>query len=220
VNSNLKVYFISGLAADRTVFRHIQLPSHCEPVYLDWIPPQKNESLATYALRMAEKINPDEKFSLIGLSMGGMITVEICRHFNPVHTILISSISSSAHLPKYYRYLGALQLHRSIPISLFQKGAVIRRMFTSETVEDKRMLRAMINRSDADFIRWAFDAILNWRSAELSSNIVHIHGSNDKILPRRLTKPTHIIPRAGHLMILNRAGEINGILAEIFGSEW
>ncbi len=211
----MKVYFISGLGADRSIFKHIQLPSHCQPVYLDWIPPFKNESLAGYAQRLAEKINPSENFSLVGLSMGGMISVEITRHFKPLHTILISSISSSRHLPKYYRYLGALQLHKYIPISLMQNGAILKRLFTFETAEDKRMLKVMIRRIDVDFIRWGMEAILKWKSAEPPGRIIHIHGTHDEILPRRFTRPTHLISKGGHLMVMNRAGEINRILAEV-----
>ena len=41
----MKVYFVSGLAADKRVFKHIILPVGFETVYLDWITPLKNESL-------------------------------------------------------------------------------------------------------------------------------------------------------------------------------
>jgi hypothetical protein len=39
-----KVYFISGLGADSRVFSFLDL-SYFEPVFLDWLPPQKKESL-------------------------------------------------------------------------------------------------------------------------------------------------------------------------------
>ncbi|RYD69520.1 MAG: hypothetical protein EOP53_27030, partial [Sphingobacteriales bacterium] len=65
----MKVYFISGLAADCRVFKRIQLPAGFESVYLDWIPPLPNESLQSYAMRMAESIDTNEPFALVGLSM-------------------------------------------------------------------------------------------------------------------------------------------------------
>ena len=79
------------------------------------------------------------------------------------------------------------------------------------------MLKAMIRRTDVGFIRWALEAILNWKNEEASQNLVHIHGTHDEILPKRFTKPTHMIHKGGHLMILNRAAEINRILAEVLG---
>jgi pimeloyl-ACP methyl ester carboxylesterase len=215
----VKVYFISGLGADRSIFKHIQLPSHCKPVFLDWISPVKNESLADYALRLSKKIDPAEKFSLIGLSMGGMIAVEIARHFNPLHVVLISSVPSSQHLPKYYHYLGILKLHKFLPISLFQKGALLKRLFTTETAEDKRMLKVMIRKTDVHFIRWGLEAILTWKNEKVPQNIIHIHGTHDEILPKRFTKPTHTINKGGHLMVMNRAGEINRILVEVLRKE-
>jgi pimeloyl-ACP methyl ester carboxylesterase len=215
----VKVYFIPGLGADSSVFKYIHLPPHCQPVYLDWVVPHKNESLSDYALRMAEKIDRSEAFSLVGLSMGGMIGVEIARHFKPLRTILISSIPSSLHLPAYYRYLGALWLHKFIPVSLFQKGAILKRLFTAEKAEDKRMLKAMIRKTDVNFIRWAMEAILAWKNEDGIQELVHIHGTHDEILPKRFTRPTHVINRGGHLMIMNRAEEINRILAEVLGSE-
>ena len=211
----MKVYFISGLGADRRVFKNIQLPSQYQPVYLDWIPPLKNETLADYALRLAKPIDTTESFSLIGLSLGGMMAVEIASHFQPVHTILISSISSSGHLPKYYRLLGKLQLHKFLPVSIVKQTSLIKRFFSAKTTEDKKMLESMIRNMDVPFMRWALGAVLSWRFTTPLQNMFHIHGSYDEILPLRFAKPTHIIRKAGHLMVLNKAAEINQILADI-----
>jgi pimeloyl-ACP methyl ester carboxylesterase len=211
----MKVYFVSGLAADSRVFKNICLPQHCEPVFLEWIEPLKNESLKDYALRMAGSINTAEPFALIGLSMGGMITAEIARQYKPAVVILISSIPGSAQLPFYFKAAGAVRLHKLVPVSLVKSAAKIKRVFTSESAEDKIMLKQIIQDSDSRFIHWAMDAILKWRCDALPQPYVHIHGSKDEILPMRFTNPTHIIPKAGHLMVMNRAGEINSILQEV-----
>ena len=49
----MKVYFLSGLGADKTVFQFLDL-DFCEPVFIEWIPPHKNESLPDYALRLKD----------------------------------------------------------------------------------------------------------------------------------------------------------------------
>ncbi len=211
----MKVYFICGLAADSRVFKNIQLPVGHQPVYLDWIRPEKNESLSNYSLRLAKDIDAAEKFSLIGLSMGGMIAIEIAKHFKPVSTILISSVPSAEHLPKYYLVAAFMHLHQLIPISFIQKISVLKRLFSTETAEDKIMLKNMIRKSDPYFIRWAMNAVLTWENKELPQQLFQIHGGKDAILPRRYTKPTHIINSGGHLMIMNKAKEINAILNEL-----
>jgi len=215
----MKVYFICGLAADRRVFKHIVLPPSHEPVYLDWIRPEQHESLSNYALRMAKNIDTNENFSLIGLSMGGMIAIEIAKKFPPAFTLLISSIPSSEHLPKYYRVAGSFKLQQFIPISLIRRVAVLKRLFTTETSEDKEMLKDMIRKSDPYFIRWAMNAVLSWENRNIPENLFQIHGGRDAILPGRYTAPTHTILTGGHLMIMNHASEINVILEKIFAGD-
>jgi pimeloyl-ACP methyl ester carboxylesterase len=215
----LKVYFISGLAADSTVFKYLQLPSHCEAIYLDWLKPEENESLTSYTTRLMQGVNPNEKFSVVGLSFGGMIASEIAKRSNPEHVILISSVPSIQHLPGYFKLAAKLRLHKLVPISFIQHAAILKRLFTTETPDDKKMLKAMIRKSDPFFIRWAMNAVLTWDNCDVPANLCHIHGTKDEVLPYRFTKPTHTIKTGGHLMVLNRAREINKILAEVLGKE-
>jgi pimeloyl-ACP methyl ester carboxylesterase len=211
----VKVYFISGLAADSRVFKNIRLPEGFAAVYLDWIPPLKDESLRDYAMRLAEKIDSSERFILIGLSMGGMIAVEIANRLNAFLTVLIASIPLSSQLPYYFRFAARLYLHKMIPIALMKNASVAKRLFTTETKEDKELLKTIIRESDPEFIRWSLTAVLHWRNEVAPEKLIHIHGSRDEILRMKFTKPTHIIAKAGHLMVMNRAEEINRILEQV-----
>jgi len=210
----VKVYFISGLAADRRIFKNILLPERFEPVYLDWAPPEKNETLRAYSLRLAEKIDRSEKFVLVGLSMGGIVAVEIANHIPAALTIIISSIPISKNLPPYFRFAARLYLHHFVNIKLMKVAAIAKRFFTTETKEDKEMLKTIIRESDPAFIKWALLAILQWDNDVAPENLIHIHGNRDEILLFKYTKPTHIISRAGHMMVMNRANEINEILKD------
>jgi pimeloyl-ACP methyl ester carboxylesterase len=212
----LKVYFISGLGADERVFKNIHLPPQYEVVHLNWIHPNSNESLKDYALRLAQKIDRSEKFALVGLSLGGMVAIEIAKAYHPEKTVLISSIPLSRHMPVYFRWAGYLQLHKIVPIWFVKKMARAKRLFSTETSQDKNMIRAMIDQCDPAFIRWAFHAALSWKNEELPSNLTHIHGMKDEVLPMRFTKPGFVIEKAGHLMVMTKAGKINKILSEIF----
>jgi pimeloyl-ACP methyl ester carboxylesterase len=213
----LKVYFISGLGADARVFRHIRLPSGYEPVHLNWLPPGRKESLRSYALRMSEKIDAQEKFGIVGLSFGGMLAVEIAKLLQPGFIILISSIPCSGHLPPYYRLAGFLKLHRIIPMRLIRTASIFKRNFTKEKSDDKRMLTEMIRDSDPVLIRWALNAIITWKCTDPPGNFIHIHGTHDGILPCRYTRPTHKIHKGTHLMVLTKSREINRVLAEELG---
>ncbi len=214
----MKVYFISGLAADKRVFKHIILPIGFEIVYLDWITAIRNESLESYSLRLAEKIDPTEEFSLIGLSMGGMIATEISKKLNPVTTILLSSVPSYKHFPLRFRIAYFLRLHKMMPTSVLKSASIMKRFFSNEDPQDKIILKQVIKDSDIGFIRWAIDAILKWKNEDIPENIYQIHGTNDLVLPIRFTNPNHTIPKAGHLMVMGRANELNKIIGEVLSS--
>ena len=210
----MKVYFISGLAADKRVFKYIQLPTGCEAVFLDWILPEKDESLASYALRLAEKIDSSAPFGLIGLSFGGMLAIEIAKQYKPAITILISSVPVAKQLPGYFRMVGKMGLHKIVPVSLLKSSAATKRFFTREKNADKKLLWEIINESDAGLIRWSVDAILNWQNEIVPQPLWHIHGTRDEILPVRFTHPTHTVPKHGHMLVMTAAGRVNELLAE------
>lgn len=211
----MRVYFISGLAADKRVFKYIQLPEGYEIVHLDWISPLPGETLGQYAQRLAAGIDTTQPFALVGLSMGGMIASEISSQYSPVKTILISSVPSPGHLPGYFKWLGAANVHRLVPVSLVKSASIVKRLFTVETAEDKKVLRQIIRESDTRFIRWAMNAIVKWKMPNAPASMVHIHGTRDEVLPIRYVQPTHRIDKGGHLMVMDRYSEINQILAEV-----
>jgi pimeloyl-ACP methyl ester carboxylesterase len=211
----MKVYFISGLAADSRIFKHIRLPNSYEIVHLNWISPQKNESLGHYALRLAEKIDTTEPFALVGLSMGGMIASEIAMKFKPVATILISSAPCYQHLPPQLKMAYYLRLYKWVPISLLKKISIYKRALAPDSEEDKMTMKQVIKESDPAIIRWALYAILSWRNETIPTPIWHIHGTKDEIIPIRYTHPTHRILNANHLMVMSRAAEINEFIKEV-----
>jgi len=211
-NSIMKVYFISGLAADKRVFKYIQLPTGCEAVHLEWIVPEKADTLVSYAIRLAEKINRDEPFALVGLSFGGMLATEIAKLYKPAATILISSVPVANHLPGYFRMAGKIGLHKLVPVSLMKTSAATKRFFTREKNDDKKLLWEIINESDNSLIRWSINAILNWQNETMPHPVWHIHGTRDEILPVRFTRPTHTISKHGHMLVMTCPGVVNEIL--------
>lgn len=211
----MKAYFISGLAADKKAFQKIILPAAYEPVFLDWIPPQKNESLSNYARRFSSLIKNDDAFILIGLSFGGMLASEIARLRSPLKTIIISSLASSNELPWYFRSAGRVGLHKAVPIKFLKAGSMLKNFMGARSKEDKAIIYHYARAADPDLIRWSIQAIVNWNQPERLPGIVHLHGSNDHMLPLKYTHADFVIKGGGHLMIFNRAAEVNKILNEV-----
>lgn len=211
----MNVYFIPGLGADKRVFKNIKLPPEYEVQHIDWLRPEKEETLTGYAKRLADGIPDNDPWILVGLSFGGMLATEISKIRKPEKTILIASVSSPDELPYYFKWTSVLRLHERVPIQLFKQASIAKRLFTTETSEDKELLKAIIQESDPAFLRWAMGAILGWQTNQHPEGLYHIHGTGDRLLPARFTHPTHFVKGGGHLMVMNRAMEINLLLAEI-----
>jgi len=211
----LKAYFISGLGADKKAFQKIKLPSAYEPVFLDWIAPQKNESLSNYARRFSSLIKNDDAFILIGLSFGGMLASEIARLRSPMKTIIISSLASSNELPWYLKNAGRVGLHKAVPIKFLKAASILKNFMGVRSKEDKAIIYNYAKSADPDLVRWSIGAIVNWNYPDRLPGIVHLHGSDDRMLPLKYTHPDFVIKGGGHLMIFNKADEVNDILKEL-----
>jgi pimeloyl-ACP methyl ester carboxylesterase len=212
----MNVYLIPGLAADERVFRHIRLPEGYHPQILQWVRPEPKESLASYAMKLAEQIDRSAPFTLVGLSFGGMLATEIAKRLQPHKTVLISSVPHSSQLPSYYRWAWRIGVQYIMTPTVIKSGVMIKRLLTAEAPEDKKIIVEMARDMDPEFVRWAMWTIVHWKTTEGSvPGCMHIHGSADGILPCRFTRPSHLVPKAGHLMIFNQADRINALLAEI-----
>lgn len=211
----MKAYFISGLGADKQAFKNIKLPAGYEPVFLDWIPPQKDEPLYNYAHRFSSLIKNNDAFILIGLSFGGMLASEIARIRKPLKTIIISSIATADELPWYFKRAGSIGLHKKMPIRFLKAATVVNRIIGAGSPEDKAIVYNYVKYAKPDFIRWSLDAIINWGQHERLPGIVHLHGSNDHLLPLKFIHPDFVVKDGGHLMVLNKAAEVNKILNEV-----
>jgi pimeloyl-ACP methyl ester carboxylesterase len=211
----VKAYFISGLGADKRAFYKIQLPVNYEAVHLDWIKPLPNEPFTDYAKRFSELIKRGEDFILIGLSFGGMLACEIAKLIPPQKLIIISSVSCYNELPWYFKIGGRLGLHRIISPAVYKQATLLNRFMGAGDREMKSIVYSYVNNIDPVFIRWSLNIIVNWSHVDRPPNLIHIHGTNDHLLPCKYVKANYVVEKGGHLMVMNKAEEINKILGEI-----
>jgi pimeloyl-ACP methyl ester carboxylesterase len=211
----LNVYFISGIGADHRYFTHVRLPEGFEARHIHWIEPQPNEVLPDYAFRLAQQIDTTQPFVLSGLSLGGIMAVEIAKRIPPVCTILISSIPLSSQLPPLYKLAGALKLGQLIPPALLKMAAITKHNLSMPGAENRKLMRQVIRDGDNANIRWSLNAVLQWKNDVLPQPLFHLHGTRDEVFPFRRTTPTHIIPKGGHMFLMSRAETVNRILGEI-----
>jgi hypothetical protein len=214
----MTLYFLSGLGADKRAFKYLTFPINTKTVFIEWIAPNKNETLKEYALRLSQCIDTSSPFILIGLSFGGILATEILEFVQPQKTILISSASRRQELPFYYRIAGFLRVNKLLPAKATNRSnALTYWMFGIQNREDKILLKEILNSTDTIFSKWAINGILNWERKINHKDLIRIHGDLDRVLPIINFKPNYLLKGAGHFMIVNRAKEISKILNSDIG---
>ena len=207
------IYIISGLGADKRMFQNFSFEGY-NVIHIDWIFPLENENLQNYALRISENIK-DENAILIGLSFGGILSVEISKIKKIKKVFLLSSAKTKFEIPFYYRVLGKLNLLRIIPSSILKRlNSLTYLVFGAKTNFEKNLLKDIIKNTDKHFLKWALHQIMNWKNENYSENIVHIQGDSDLILPHNFIKYDYLIKGGTHFMTLNQSKEIETIIIE------
>jgi pimeloyl-ACP methyl ester carboxylesterase len=208
------IYMFSGLGADSLAFQNLRLPGY-KLVYIDWIPPQKSESLEHYASRIKSQITTPDPI-VIGLSFGGMVSVEVAKQIPVRKLILISSAKTKHDLAtgSYFLFKN-LRLYKIIPSPLLKRtNFLVYSLFGVKSEQDKKALTEILSINEGPFFRWAMNNILNWKNETIPPHLIHIHGTADKIIPYRAVKADYGIKGGGHFMVLNHADTISNIILD------
>ena len=208
------VYCISGLGANEKVFSHLDFGDN-KVTFLKWKLPLKNEPISDYAKRMAAEIK-DENPILIGLSFGGMMSIEIAKILPLEKVILISSIKNLHEMPFFMRIAGKLKLDKMIPLKPYKfLNSYQNYRLGVETKEQRELVNIYRNSVNQQYLDWAIHVILNWKNEWVPEQLIHIHGESDRIFPVKKLKANYLIGGGGHMMLINNAKEVNKILKEI-----
>ncbi len=204
----MKIYFLSGLGADETVFYGLNLPG-VERVYLDWMPPLSTERIEAYAQRMANRITEPDPI-IAGLSFGGMMAMEIAKLIPVKQLILISSAKTQKELPPYFTICRHIPLHKILPLqSVANSNKLLGFFFGVRTHSQKERLKKIIRNTTQGFNQWAINALVHWENETINAPVFHIHGNVDKLLPLSFVQTDIVIEEGNHFMIMQKAMEIS-----------
>ncbi len=207
------IYCLSGLGADQRIFVRTEIEG-ARLIHLPWVAFDKHDEMACYAQKMAAQID-EENPLILGLSFGGMLATEIALQRPVRHVFLVSSAKGKHELPDVNGTIKYLIQHDLIPYGLFtQPNKILYNQFGADTPGAKEMLNNIMKDTDPDFLGWAFKAILNWQNARVPSNITHIHGTADKVLKPAFITADYWLNGGTHMMIYNRAPEVNRLLSD------
>ncbi len=217
-----KIFIFSGLGADHRVFHKMNFHEF-EPVYIHWLEPLKKETIQNYALRISKQITESNPL-VIGISFGGMMAIEVSKFLPFQKLILIASAKSKQEIPLLYRVLGTLKVPLFFPMKWLKKSNRLSYFVFGVTAqEDRKNLDAIYNDTSPSYLRWALNIVCTWQNEGLSwncipapKNLLHIHGTNDRILYFSNIKNVVPIPNGGHLLPLTETQKLEELILKFF----
>lgn len=215
-----KLFLIAGLGADRRLFDKLELPGY-ELVHVDWIEPEQQDTIVTYVQKLIAHYQIPHGANVIGVSLGGIMTVEMSGMIPLNKAIIISSIKDAAEIPSYFKLFRNVPVYKILPHRFYVAGGnLIKPLFGPTKGKTGFLFVDMIRHTSPVFMRWAMHAILRWQPKPVTGKIYHIIGNKDLIFPhKRIKTATHVIERGSHDMVYTRGKEVSHIILEILNNE-
>jgi pimeloyl-ACP methyl ester carboxylesterase len=206
----MKIYAISGLGADARVYNPLKkfLNIHA----LEWIDPNPQESIESYAKRLAEPINTAEEFCLMGVSLGGLMLCEMNKFLQPKTNFLLSSVAHYKELRGIYRVLGILHADKLVPLALFNPPNSFVAPFLG--LKDTALIKDFAAMENTRRSKWFVQQLIRWRNTDIPSPLVRIHGTKDLLMPFRNIPETHVIQGGTHVIVIEEAEQIAQIIKQ------
>lgn len=204
------MYLIPGMGSDGRMYDSL-LAQYPNAEVIEFIRPYHKETIEEYAQRMATMIDTSKPFHLLGTSLGGIIAVEIAKFLKPEKLILIASAKCRDELPGRLRLLKAVKIYRLIKAERVKqlKSRKIKKAAKKNAALDKNKLLAMNDEADEAFIDWAGDAVINWSGKKnYRKDIIHFHGTKDRLFPIRFIKNCIPVNGKDHFMALTIDDEL------------
>jgi pimeloyl-ACP methyl ester carboxylesterase len=211
-----RLLMIPGLGADARLFepQRAVLP---ELEVLEWIPARGEESFEAYAARLAERIPRDPPPVLVGVSMGGMIAVQVAERLGARGVVLVSSCTSrrAINIAAY----PIEWISRPLPdraLDRLRRSRIAGRViFGQHSPRQREQLMAMLVDTPLPFLRWAGRAILRWRGpGQITVPIRQIHGKRDRVIVPYRVRADRWIAGGGHLLNITHPAEVNEFIVD------
>lgn len=211
------LYLLSGQGSDERIYQEMNWDrNQFQTVYLPYLIPNRGEKMNAYSKRMDKSIDTTSPYSIIGVSLGGMLASEMKTFLSPEKVIIISSAKCRSELPFWYRIQRYLPIYAFVPKGLLKAGSLMAQpLFEPDRKSHKEVFIAMLKAKNREFTKRSIRMIMNWEKEDCDSEIIHIHGEADNTLPIKKVKPTHIVEKRSHKMALTGAKEVSGIINEV-----
>lgn len=216
MTNKIPVYFMPGLAASSAIFERISFPvDDFEIIHLEWVIPNKKESLSDYAKRISENITHENPV-LIGVSFGGILVQEMAKFVKARKVIIISSVKSNLEFPQRFKMAKITKVYKLIPTSLIMNVEKLSKFSFGNKINQRlKLYEKFLSVRNIDYLEWAIEQVILWDRTEADKNVIHIHGDADEIFPIQNIQNSILVSGGTHIMILNKFRWLNANLPRI-----
>ncbi len=207
------IYLFPGQGSDKRIFDSLSFDTSFVIRYIEYSTPEKGTTLPQYAKILSNQIDTSNEFILIGVSLGGMICVELCEMINPKKAIIISSAKNRSELPFRYKFQRVFPIYKVFSARFLLFGAkFLQPIVEPDRKKNKATFKSMLAQKNPKYIKRTIEMIIKWDRELYSNKVVHIHGDNDHTLPIRRINCDYRINHGSHMMTLTRFEIINEVL--------
>jgi hypothetical protein len=207
------IYAIPGFGTTAHLFSNLTIKS-AELIVLDWPLAEADDTMQTYARKFLPQIDTTTPFCLLGVSFGGMLCGELSRLVKPQKIFLISSSKFRKELPWFIRIFKHIPLYKYVSESRHRKLAYHGRWMIGFSKAFMPEFMEMVNSMNDNYFMHCIHIIVNWNRSDTPENVLHIHGSGDRLILYGGVKPHHTIKGGSHAMVVFRADEISSLIEE------
>ncbi|MCB0458329.1 MAG: alpha/beta hydrolase [Flavobacteriaceae bacterium] len=214
--SKTHIYFVPGLAAGKEIFKNIILSEDTYELHIiEWLLPDKKESLSAYAKRMASLVTENNSV-LIGVSFGGVMVQEMAAFLKLKKLIIISSVKCRSELPKRFTVAKLTKAYKLLPTGLVATAGDLARFAIGHRSKKRlKLYDEYLSVKDKVYLDWAIENMINWSRKEPSKEVYHIHGDIDPVFPIKNIKNVITLENGSHIMILNKGSKVSKLVQNI-----
>ncbi len=212
----IHVYMMPGMAAEPTIFNRIRLPENQFQIHwLEWMIPEDNETLESYAKRMITKID-HENIVLLGVSFGGVLVQEMSKFMKLRKLIVVSSVKSKHELPKRMKIAKFMKAYKYAPTQLLSNLDVLKKYAFNDTIAKRiDLYKTYIAVNDKRYLDWALKEMICWEQEEPNPDAIYINGDNDAVFPHSCGGNCIVIKGGTHIMIIFKSQWFNENLPKL-----
>ncbi len=210
------VYLLHGLAADSRLFDSLVLDHSFQVHKINLPVPFKNETMPSYAQRIALMIDTTQSFAIVGVSFGGMVSTELSEILPAKKVVLIASAGCRGELPKRFQRMKNFPIYKIVP-GFFMKWSsfVAQPLVERDRYKQRKTFNRMLRDKNPRFLKQATRLIMTWERSEKPKNLYHIHGTRDNAIFYKNVKADYTVPKGTHFMVLTEGKTVSKIVNDV-----